>query len=134
MTKPLLSQADNKLDVLTYAVELQKLASSVGFDWDDISGVIAKLHEEIDEVSDEVGITDNQIRLRDEIGDLLFACTNLARHLNVDPKLALEQANQKFYRRFSSIEAHIQQADKDFKEYTLAQLDDLWNQVKASEK
>lgn len=133
MKKRLLDNADVNKPSLTYAVELQKLAARQGFDWTDIQGVIAKIHEELDEVLAEVTTEDNAERLSDEIGDLLFACTNLARHLQVDPNQALIQANQKFYRRFSAIESLINQKNSKFSDYTLSELDNFWNEVKNQE-
>jgi len=128
--KPLLSEADMTAPSLNYAVELQLLAAQVGFDWPDIKGVIDKINEELLEVIAEIDTPDNTTRLKDEIGDLLFACTNLARHLNIDPEQALQGGNQKFFNRFTRLE---QLADKDrrsLQEYNLEQLDQLWHQVK----
>jgi len=132
--KPLLELADSLLPKLNYAVDLQNLAASVGFDWPNIDGIIDKIHEEIDEVKAETNIPDNHARLLDEMGDLLFACTNLARHLNIDPEAALEAGNQKFYRRFTQLEkiAHINK--QDLKTLTLDELDSLWEQVKRDER
>lgn len=133
MSKQLLDDADKNLPTLHYAVALQKIAASQGFDWNDIKGVIAKIHEELDEVSSELNVDNNHDRLLDEIGDVLFACTNLARHLNVDPEQALQHGNQKFYRRFSAIEKHIQSKQTSFDDYSLDQLDSIWNLIKQQE-
>lgn len=134
MVKRLLDQADNNLATLNYAVALQKLAATQGFDWNDIQGVIAKIHEELDEVTSELSKANNHDRLLDEIGDLLFACTNLARHLNIDPDMALKHGNQKFHRRFSAIEDLIKQNNAQFSDFTLDQLDEFWNLVKTQEQ
>jgi ATP diphosphatase len=101
--KSILTDIDTSLAPLNYAVELQKAAASVGFDWPHITSVVEKIHEELDEVLAETGIADNQSRLHDEIGDLLFAITNLARHLDIDPNLAIFDANEKFFRRFKQL-------------------------------
>jgi len=127
---PLLDKADETQATLNYAVKLQLLAAQVGFDWPDINGVIDKINEELDEVIVETHIPNNQDRLHDEIGDLLFACTNLARHLNIDPEQALRSGNQKFYRRFTALEQQLIQQNKTFEDTSLKQLDRLWEQVK----
>jgi len=133
VSKPLLEQVDKNLPALNYAVSLQQVAAKVGFDWADINGVISKIHEELDEVTAELNKDDNQQRLLDEVGDLMFACTNLARHLNVDPQQALHHGNQKFYRRFSAVERQVQSSKKTFQDYTLAELDAFWDTVKQQE-
>ena len=127
---PLLDKADETQATLNYAVKLQLLAAQVGFDWPDINGVIDKINEELDEVIVETHIPNNQDRLHDEIGDLLFACTNLARHLNIDPEQALRSGTQKFYRRFTALEQQLIQQNKTFEDTSLKQLDRLWEQVK----
>ncbi|NOQ76341.1 MAG: nucleotide pyrophosphohydrolase [Methylococcaceae bacterium] len=133
-TPPLLSHADEAQPELNYAVELQQLAASVGFDWPNIEGIVDKIHEEIDEVKAEVNTPNNHARLLDEMGDLLFACTNLARHLNIDPEAALTAGNQKFYRRFSQLELIAKANKQDIKQLSLEELDSLWEQVKLDEK
>lgn len=134
MDKPsLLNTADNQLPSLRYAVELQKTAASVGFDWPNIDGVIAKIHEELDEVAAELDDADSS-KLQEEIGDLLFAITNLARHLDVDPEQAIQQCNQKFLRRFQYIETQILKQEKSLQMASLEELDALWDEAKLSEK
>ena len=130
MKKSLLKQADKTLPELNYAVELQRLAAEVGFDWPDIQGVISKIHEEIDEVTAEINTPNNQARLLDEMGDLLFACTNLARHLNIVPEQALHAGNQNFYQRFSMLEDIIRENNQDINKYSLQELEHIWNEVK----
>jgi len=130
LKKSLLKQADKTLPELNYAVELQRLAAEVGFDWPDIQGVISKIHEEIDEVTAEINTPNNQARLLDEMGDLLFACTNLARHLNIDPEQALHAGNQNFYQRFSMLEDIIRENNQDINKYSLQELEHIWNEVK----
>lgn len=131
--KPLLSQANSSQAKLNYAVELQQLAAAVGFDWPNIEGIFAKIHEELDEVKAEAHLPNNHARILDEIGDLLFACTNLARHLNIDPEQAITAANQKFYTRFSQIEQLARLQNKDLNALSLNELDLLWEQVKQEE-
>lgn len=127
-----LDKVDAGQPVLNYAVALQQAASSVGFDWSDITGIIGKIHEETDEVAAELNRAD-PARLQDEIGDLLFAITNLARHLQVDPQLALQQTNQKFQRRFAYIEKQLQAQGKSLTTATLAEMDALWEAAKQTD-
>jgi len=129
----LLAKAKSGLPSLNYAVELQVLAAQVGFDWPDLDGVIAKITEELNEVIAEMHIQDNHSRLQDEIGDLLLACTNLARRLNVDPELAIQQANRKFYQRFTALEGLASSTSSPLSQLTPEQLNDLWLQVKEME-
>jgi MazG family protein len=130
----LLNQLDNSLDTLSRAVAMQKKASSVGFDWPDIKGVIAKIHEELDELGDEITKGSDKARLTDELGDVLFACCNLARHLEVDPHEALSGTNQKFYRRFNYVETRVAASGKRFSDFTLDELDRFWDEAKQLEK
>ncbi len=133
MSKPLLDSVEQHQSSLHYAVSLQKKAASVGFDWTDIQGVISKIQEELEELSDEIGIENNQARLTEEFGDLLFACTNLARHLSIDPEQALQQGNRKFQRRFNQVEKLALITGKPLDQHTLEQLDTFWDRVKQNE-
>ena len=128
--KNLLAQADITAPSLNYAVELQHLAAKVGFDWPGVEGVVDKINEELLEVLAEIDTPDNEARLKDEMGDLLFACTNLARHLNIDPEQALQSGSQKFYRRFRQLEHMASSQDRGLEDYNLKQLEQLWHQVK----
>lgn len=124
-----LDKVDVQQPALNYAVALQQAASSVGFDWSDIRGIISKIHEETDEVTAELATTDPQ-RLQDEIGDLLFAITNLARHLQIDPQAALQHTNQKFCKRFAFIETELNKQAKTLHDSSLAEMDQLWEAAK----
>lgn len=130
----LLNQLDNNQDALRYALAMQKKAAEVGFDWPDIQGVIAKIHEELDELGDEIADDADTDRLSDELGDVLFACCNLARHLGLDPVVALQSTNQKFYRRFNFVETSVTAANKEFGDFSLEELDAFWDQAKLLEK
>ncbi len=130
----LLDKASKETPTLNYAVELTQLASTIGFDWPDVTGVISKIHEELNEVQYEIQHGLIPERLHDELGDLLFACTNLARHLNVDPDAALISTNDKFKRRFEFIEQHVSAQNKTLSEHNLAELDALWEQAKLLEQ
>lgn len=130
----LLDQADASLSSLNYAIAIQKLASSVGFDWTEINGVINKIHEELDEVQFEIKQGKNSQYLHDEMGDLLFACLNLARHLNINPDSALQSTSKKFKQRFHFIEQQISTHNKKMTDHTLEELDALWDAAKLVEK
>src|SRR5690606_14614211 len=99
----LLDDVPTALPALSRAVKLQKRAAQVGFDWPDALPVVDNVREELDEVLEAMSQNDPQA-VAEELGDLLFAVTNLARHLNVDPETALRAANVKFERRFRFIE------------------------------
>ena len=117
------------------AFRLQDRAAGVGFDWPNVDGPIHKVEEELQEVRDEltVGPRPRADRLEEELGDLLFAVVNLARKAGVHPALALDKANVKFARRFSAVEQMAKERGVPVGEATLAHLDSLWDEVKASE-
>jgi ATP diphosphatase len=122
------------------AVKLQKRAARVGFDWPDVTPVIAKLHEEIEEVRAEFNAIDAdpddaaaRDRLEDEIGDVLFVCANLARHAKVDVGAALRRANLKFERRFRAMEALAQADGTSLAVQPLDAQENYWDRAKAGE-
>jgi nucleoside triphosphate diphosphatase len=119
------------LPALTRALKLQSKASRVGFDWNDPRAVLRKIREESDEI--EAALDDNDPGAAAEVGDLLFAAVNLARHLDADPEALLRQTNQKFERRFSAIEEALTMLGKAPQDATLAEMDALWDQAKARE-
>ena len=120
------------LPALTRALKFQKKASRVGFDWNDPRAVLAKIREEADEIEAELDNPD-KAEAAGEVGDLLFAVVNLARHLGADPEDILRQANLKFERRFGSIERALAARGKTPKDATLAEMDALWDAAKAAE-
>lgn len=122
------------LPALTRAAKLQKRATRVGFDWPDVHPVLDKVLEELNEVKQELAHGGNHARLEEEMGDLLFACTNLARHLRVGPETALRQANRKFERRFARMEALARESNMSIAELDLDAWEDLWCRVKAEEQ
>ncbi len=120
------------LPALTRARKLQAKAGRVGFDWSHVAAVLAKIREETEEISAEIAANDLD-RAAGEIGDLLFAVVNLARHLKADPEAALRRANVKFERRFAAIERALAARGKSPGEATLAEMDVLWDEAKAAE-
>jgi len=117
------------LPALKRAQKLGKRASSVDFDWPDRQGVRDKIREEIDELEEAVG-TRNKADIEEEFGDLLFAIVNLARHLDVDPELALTVANHKFERRFRDMEQAVAASGDELKGQSLETLDKAWRAAK----
>lgn len=121
------------LPALTRALKLQTKAGKVGFDWNDPLAVLAKIREEADEIEAEIAGGDRE-RAAAEVGDLLFAMVNLARHLDVDPESALRGTNAKFERRFALIERALAAQGKSPTDSSLAEMDALWDEAKAAEK
>ncbi|HYK82935.1 MAG TPA: nucleoside triphosphate pyrophosphohydrolase [Gemmatimonadales bacterium] len=118
------------LPPLLMAYRLQERAAGVGFDWPDARGPLAKVKEETAELERETERADRQA-VADEVGDLLFAVVNLARKLDVDPRAALERANEKFTRRFRALERLAAERGVELGAAPLAELDRLWEEVKA---
>lgn len=122
----LLDDVKASLSGLTVACHLQAKAATVGFDWDDAAPIVAKIEEELDEVKEELANHD-PVRLEKEIGDLLFAVVNLARHAGIDPETAIATTNHKFKQRFAYIEQHL---DKPMAAASLDEMDALWEASK----
>lgn len=120
------------LPAMVRAVKLQRRAARVGFDWTELGPVMDKLEEELHEVRAELDARDPQ-RLEHEIGDLLFSCANLARHLGVDPEGALRSANARFERRFRHMETAAGESGESLQELSPGRLDALWRNAKAAE-
>jgi ATP diphosphatase len=120
------------LPALTRALKLQEKAGKVGFDWNDPRAVLAKIREEADEIEAEIEAGDAAASAA-ELGDLLFAVANLARHLGTDPEAALRATNAKFERRFAAIERALAAKGKQPQDASLAEMDALWNDAKAAE-
>ena len=119
------------LPALTRALKLQAKAGKLGFDWNDPRAVLRKIREETDEI--EAALDGNAQDAAAEIGDLLFAAVNLARHLRADPEAVLRQTNRKFEHRFAAIERALAAAGKAPQDATLAEMDALWDEAKARE-
>ena len=117
---------------LARAMELQRKASSVGFDWNDPREVLRKIREEADEIEAALD-GGNAEELAGETGDLLFALVNLARHVGADPDLALRSTNTKFERRFGYIERTLAAKGRSLEEASLEEMDALWDEAKGKE-
>ena len=121
------------LPALMRAVKLQKRAARVGFDWPDATHVLDKIQEEAAELT-EAAETLPQDKIEEEMGDLLFVMANLARHMKVDPEVALRKTNAKFTRRFKSIEAALAAEGRRPDEASLEEMDRLWDAAKTAER
>jgi len=125
----ILDDLPRALPAMERARKLQKRAAQVGFDWAEIAPVLEKLKEEVAEFEEALASGDLE-RMSDELGDVLFATINLARHSKIEPEVALRSTNQRFETRFKWIEAALSQQGKVFKDANLEELDALWDQAK----
>ncbi|CAI8221747.1 MAG: Nucleoside triphosphate pyrophosphohydrolase [Marinobacterium sp. xm-d-530] len=128
-----LDEVPTTLPAMSRAVKLTKRASKVGFDWDDATGVLDKIEEEIQELREAMQQGDFDA-VREELGDLLFVNANLARKLSVDPEQAVRNTNLKFERRFNHVEDRVLASGKDWSEFSLEELDAWWDEAKQIEK
>ena len=126
--KGLLDGVPGSLPALTQAETYQKRAARMGFDWDDIQGVLEKIPEEISELRGEI----DQGRQSEELGDLLFSVVNLARWLEVDAESALRDANKRFKDRFKYIEKEARASGRELYSLSLEEMDALWEQSKSN--
>lgn len=117
------------LPALKRAHLIQERVARVGFDWNDKKQVYKKIVEELKELQAELA-TNQKKKIEEELGDLLFALVNLARHLKIDPEYALQSANLKFIKRFTKLEKHFQTRNKKLNESTLKEMDKVWEQIK----
>jgi len=122
------------LPALARAEKIQKRAARGGFDWSDPAPVVAKVEEELAEIKQEMAGGADPSRLAEEVGDLLFACVNLARHLKVDAETALRDGNRKFDRRFRRVEAGLRARGRAPAESDLAEMEALWVRAKLDER
>ncbi|TCS61211.1 nucleoside triphosphate pyrophosphohydrolase [Varunaivibrio sulfuroxidans] len=122
------------LPALSRAEKIQKRAALVGFDWPNAEGAFAKINEELGEIKDEIDESaPPSAALEAEVGDLLFSCVNLSRHLNIAPEKALRQANAKFINRFRTMETQVLKSGKTLGEVALLEMDSLWEAAKRDE-
>ena len=124
-----LDDVPRALPALTRALKLQKRAANVGFDWDTAPPILAKIAEEVDELAERME-QDDEKRIAEEYGDLLFALVNLGRHLHVEPEAALSDASAKFARRFRAIERRLEAQGSSVETASLAELDAIWDTIK----
>jgi MazG family protein len=129
----LLGDQPKGLPALVAAYRTQEKAAAVGFDWPDAGGPLAKIREEVEELTRELD-GDVTPELRHEIGDLLFAVVNLARHRVIDPERELRSANQRFRERFHHIERRLAEQGRSPKDATLEEMDALWEEAKATSR
>ena len=127
-TKGLLDGLPQALPGLNLAHEIQDRAARVGFDWETVDPVVAKVREELEEV-----LNAPEEEREGELGDLLFAVVNLARWYKVDPENALRQTNRRFRQRFTHIEKRAREAGRSLNEMTLAEMDAWWDEAKRLE-
>jgi len=127
----LLSGVPAHLPALLKAYRVQQKVSRVGFDWERVQDVVAKLNEEVNEFKD--ALQNNQVNreaLKEEIGDILFTIVNIARHVEVNPEEALQHTVSKFIKRFQYIEKRLQETNNDITQTSLQELDELWEESK----
>lgn len=132
--KPYLHDCGKGLPELLRAAKLTKKAAKVGFDWPDHAGVLEKIREEVCEVEETLPLPDDDPRVEEELGDLLFAVVNLCRRRGVNPEVALHTANSKFTRRFHEMEQLLAEQGADLLQADLERMEQAWQQVKAREK
>ena len=132
----LLDGISTKAPALMEAHQLTTKAARVGFDWQRVEDIFDKLHEEIDELRvairehDESSDEEKQMRVREELGDVLFAVTNIARHLQIEPEAALKVTNRKFRKRFRHIEQRLKERGRTLDAATLDEMEELWQEAK----
>jgi MazG family protein len=128
-----------KAPALMEAHQISTKVARVGFDWKNVEEIFEKLHEELDELREAISVHANSkteadhAGVREEIGDLLFVITNIARRLNVEPEAALKLSNRKFRRRFNYIEQKLREQNRGFENSTIEDLEVLWQEAKRSE-
>ncbi len=129
--KGLLTGINQAMPAVARAQKLQNRASTVGFDWNDIQPVLNKIKEELGEVEDEIhSASQDKGKISDEIGDLMFACVNLARHFQIDAESALRSTNKKFELRFAYIESKLAEQNVALNDASLDVMDKLWDESK----
>lgn len=125
-----MSRIPKNLPSLLYSEKMQKIARKCGFDWESVDDCIAKVHEEIQEFFE----AKSPEHIKEEAGDVLFSIVNLFRFYEIDPEIALYEANQKFYNRFKKVEDKVLDSNRQMTDCTLTELDNIWNEIKKVEK
>ena len=128
----LLDGVSHALPATLEGFQLTRKAARIGFDWDDASGVIAKMQEETEELRNALNNRDQQ-KVEEELGDMLFAAVNLSRFLHIDPEISLKKANAKFSRRFRAMERMARKTGREFKDLPREEMEALWEATKETE-
>ena len=132
----ILDGVPSKAPALMEAHQLSTKAARVGFDWKNVDDIFDKLHEEIEElrmaISSHAEMKDEaaHVRVREELGDLIFAATNIARHMQVEPEVALKLTNRKFRKRFNYIEEKLRERGQPFDQTSIDEMESLWQEAK----
>ncbi len=134
----LMEGISTSLPAVTRALKIQQQAAHIGFDWDNITAVMAKLKEEIQELEQEIAYSckqtpqnsKNKMAIADELGDIFFSCVNLSRHLKQDPETVLRQANFKFSQRFKKLEQRFQFDHEKMEKAPIQELEKVWQKIK----
>lgn len=132
-----LAGVPRSLPALLKALRITEKAAALGFDWERVEDVVGKIQEEIAELAAELSAANGErgrARVREEFGDVLFAMANLARQLSLDPEVALQEANDKFSRRFGRMEELAAEGGSSLNQLSLDRLDGLWNEAKREEE
>ncbi len=129
-TSSILDDIPAALPQLLRAKKIQKRVASVGFDWQEITGVIEKVEEELAELKEVISTDNNPVALEEELGDLLFSVVNLSRHININAEEALRKGNKKFIGRFKYLEDKINCEGGVIANYSLQELEQFWQQAK----
>lgn len=125
----ILDKIPKSFDILLICFKYQKEAAKLGFDWPDYNGPLNKIEEELNELKDAIN-ENNILNIEHEIGDMIFALVNLGKFFNIRADVALIKANNRFYNRFSYVEKKVKESKKDFKDFTLEELDNFWTEAK----
>ncbi len=128
-----ISDYPSSMPALSTALRISEQAANTGFDWDEKKDIINKIEEEFNEVQEAIK-NDDRKNCEEEIGDLLFAVCNLARHCEIDPESALKKCNKKFTKRFRFIEKYLKERDENINETDLNRMEEIWNLSKQDEK
>jgi len=126
----LLDGIGSGLAEIARSLKMQRRAATVGFDWQNTTQVMEKIDEELKELQREIQAATDTTRITEEFGDLMFSCINLARHLKIDPELALRKTNNKFKRRFEYLEKRLKTDNRSLYETNLEEMESLWQESK----
>ena len=135
----ILDGVSTKAPALMESHQISTKVARVGFDWKNVEEIFGKMQEELDELREAIkahadtNAEEDHAKVREEIGDLLFVITNIARRLNVEPEAALKLSNRKFRRRFNFIEQNLREQNRGFDDVSIADLEALWQEAKRSE-